>query len=196
MSQQNVGYTRLGTWMILALIVAINLVMSPFAAGAKSVRRERASWSLSSPSLHPSWARSQQDEQDDNDDTRVRTGKRVRRGALPSTGPTLAPWLIPLVTVALGLMSVGITLLVRLNELSDEIYLVGMEQKGILGMERPGRKARSVLRSARASGSLRATRTESEDDWQLRGSGHLCKAWEVMGHRSQHRPIRVHRIPW
>jgi hypothetical protein len=195
MSQQNVGYTRLGTWMILALIVATNLVMSPIAAGAKSVRRERALWSRSSPNLYPSWARSQQDKQDDNDDTRVRTGKRVRRGPLPSTGSTLAPWLIPLVTVALGLTSVGITLLVRRNELSDEMYLVGMEQKGILGMERPGRKPRSKLRSARPSGSLRAT-TESEEDWQLRGSGHLCKAWEVMGHRRQHRPIRVHRIPW
>jgi hypothetical protein len=191
MSQQNVGYTRLGTWMILALILATNLA---FSAGAKSARGERALWSRSSPSLHPPWARSQQDEQDDNDDTRVRTGKRVRRGALPSTGPTLAPWLIPLVTAGLGLMSVGTTLLVRRNELSDEMYLAGMEQKGVWGPSSGPPRPEGSFRTQEHNSErlLKGYEDSIGRRFAASGANSLAKAWEVMGHRSQLRPVRIH----
>jgi hypothetical protein len=195
--------TRLAT-LILVFLVASNLAMSPLAsASAKSrsaVRRERALWSASSPNLDLTRTASQQDkEQEDDNKTRVRAGRRLRKGDLPRTGPTLAPWLIPLVMGGLGLMSVGITLLVRLNELRDEMYLVGMERKRVMSASYEPASRKAPLGSG-----------QQRSEWQVKGdegsvgrrniasreSRPVAEAWKAMGHKSQLRPIRVHLHPW
>jgi hypothetical protein len=134
----------------------------------------------------------QNENQDEDKEARIREGNRVRRGHLPSTDAAIPLWLTPLIVVsALGLITLGVALLVKVRNAEDEEYL--------LNAARVGGKKGSVAQSGASPTSNRArkaSRTETNlhmIEGNLASEGEkgtssdlrsVAKAWRVLGRSS------------
>jgi hypothetical protein len=131
----------------------------------------------------------QDDNQHDDSEARVPEGKRVRRGHLPSTDAAIPLWLSPLIVVsALGLITLGVALLVKVRNAEDERYL--------LNAARVGAKRVSGVSSSTAFHGLEPARTETNlhmIEGHLRPHGEkatssdlrsVARAWAVFGRSS------------
>jgi hypothetical protein len=95
-----------------------------------SLRGNEIFQKVSRPAAEVQGASEQDDNQDDNE-TRVREGKRVRRGKLPATDAAIPLWLSPLIVVSgLGFITLGIVLLVKVRNAEDEKYLLAAAKIG------------------------------------------------------------------
>jgi hypothetical protein len=134
----------------------------------------------------------QNDNQDEDNEARIREGKRVRKGHLPSTDAAIPLWLTPLIVVsALGLITLGVALLVKVRNAEDEGYL--------LIAARVGGKRGSGAPSGTSPASHRARKASRTETNLHMIEGHLApegekgtssdlrsvaKAWRVLGRSS------------
>jgi hypothetical protein len=184
--------TRLRRWS-LSCLVGTTLLTGPLAiAGPQTNVQWHPQEVFAFTAGLGEVAYQQNDSQDDDNEARVREGKRVRRGHLPSTDAAVPLWLSPLIVVsALGLITLGVALLVKVRNAEDESYLLNAARVG-------GKRVSGVPSgtSTASHGLGPASRTEANlhmIEGQLGPDGEkgtssdlrsVAKAWGVFGRSS------------
>jgi hypothetical protein len=134
----------------------------------------------------------QNDTEDDDNEARVREGRRVRRGDLPFTDAAVPLWLSPLIVAsAFGVIGLGVALVVTVRNAEDERYLLTAARLG-------GESGSDVPSGASTAshGLEPASRTETNENVIERALGpddekttssdlrSVAKAWGVFGRSS------------
>jgi hypothetical protein len=115
-----------------------------------------------------------------NDDARVRRGKRLRRGALPFTAPTIPLWVVPLILASgLGLITLGAAAVTGVNERKDEERLREMAER------RPATSAScDTTEQTRVEPAQSVAGTAGREHAASEGSRPEARAWRALGHGS------------
>jgi len=200
MSQRHgfAAVTRLGRWVFLCLVGA-TLSIGPLAiAGPQTNVRWPPQEVLSSTADLSNAAAQHDDKQDDDNGARVREGKRVRRGQLPSTDAAFPLWLSPLIVASgLGLITLGGVLLVMLRNAEDESYLrttARVGEKSVSGVPSGSDAALHGLELApRTETNLNMIEGQLSRHGKKRTSSDrrsVAKAWRALGRGSTQRRTR------
>jgi hypothetical protein len=172
------------TWMlvILVILVAGNVLSSSLAhaSSTASAREEQAVWGPASPDVVLSGA-PERNESERNDDARVRRGKRLRRGALPFTAPTIPLWVVPLIIASgLGLIALGAAAVTGVNERNDEEGLREIAKRWSATNGSCDAREETPVEQAQSVAGI-ADREHAASD----GLRSEARAWRALGHGSR-----------
>jgi hypothetical protein len=166
---------------MLVILVAGNVVMSSLthACSTVSTRGEQAVRPASHDVVLSGAPK--RNESKPNDDARVRRGKRLRRGALPFTAPTIPLWVVPLIIASgLGLIALGAAAVTGVNELKDEKRVCEMARR------RPATSAPcDTTEGTRVEPAQSVAGTADREHVASEGLRQEARAWRALGHGSR-----------